>query len=123
MLTESPLIGFVPTTHAEQARKFYVDVLKLEFVEEDQFALVVRTKTSMIRIAKTEKFTPAGYTILGWEVAAIEQTVKELSAAGAVFTRYPFLEQDKLGIWKTPSGSKVAWFQDPDGNVLSLSQH
>ena len=72
MLTSSPIIGFVPTTDATRARKFYVDVLKLSFVSDDPFALVVKTDASMIRIAKMEKFTPAGYTILGWEVSAIE---------------------------------------------------
>jgi predicted enzyme related to lactoylglutathione lyase len=123
MLAECLLIGFIPTTDSERARKFYVDQLKLEFVADDQFALVVKTQTSMVRIAKTPNFTPAEYTILGWEVPAIAETVKELTASGISFTRYSFIEQDAAGIWTSPSGSKVAWFKDPDGNVLSLSQH
>jgi catechol 2,3-dioxygenase-like lactoylglutathione lyase family enzyme len=123
VLRNSPIIGFVPTTDAERSRAFYVDVLKLDFVSDDQFALVVRTQSSMIRIAKTENFTPVPYTVLGWEVSAIEEQVQALSAAGVSFERYPYLPQGELGIWTTPDGSKVAWFKDPDGNLLSLSQH
>ncbi len=123
MLAECPLIGFIPTSDAERARKFYVDQLKLEFVADDQFALVVKTQTSMIRIARTPNFTPAEFTILGWEVPAIEETVKTLTASGVSFMRYSFVEQDEAGIWTSPSGDRVAWFKDPDGNVLSLSQH
>ena len=123
MLKSSPIIGFVPTTDAVRARSFYVDVLKLDFVSDDQFALVVRTQSSMIRIAKTEKFTPVPYTVLGWEVSSIEEKVQALTTAGVAFERYPYLPQDDLGIWTTPNGNKVAWFKDPDGNLLSLSQH
>jgi hypothetical protein len=67
--------------------------------------------------------TPAQFTILGWETASIEDDVKSLTARGVVFSRFSFLEQDDLGIWTAPGGDKVAWFPDPDGNVLSLSQH
>ena len=123
MLKESPLIGFIPTADAARARRFYVDVLKLSFVSDDQFALVVRTTSSMIRIAKTEKFSPAPFTVLGWQVSAMAEEVKALTDAGVAFERFPYLQQDELGIWNTPDGSKVAWFKDPDGNLLSLSQH
>ena len=123
MLSQCSLVGFVPTTNADRARQFYVDVLKLEFVADDGFALVVKTDTSKIRIAKVEKFTPAPFTILGWEVTDIAATVNELTAAGVTFARFSFMEQDQLGIWTAPTGDKVAWFNDPDGNVLSVSQH
>ena len=123
MLSQSTLIGFIPTVDAERARQFYVGVLKLEFVKDDGFALVLRTNGGIIRIAKLETHTPAPYTILGWEVSDIGITVGELTAAGVAFSRYSFLQQDELGIWTAPSGDKVAWFQDPDGNVLSISQH
>ncbi len=123
MLNRCSLIGFIPTVDAPRARQFYVDTLKLEFVEDDQFALVVRANGSMIRIVRLDALTPAAYTTLGWEVPDIASAVKELTAAGVSLERYPYLEQDELGIWTTPSGSRVAWFRDPDGNVLSLSQH
>jgi catechol 2,3-dioxygenase-like lactoylglutathione lyase family enzyme len=123
MLSSYPLVGFVPTIDAQRARQFYVDVLKLEFVADDHFALIVKANQSTIRIARLEKFTPAAYTILGWEVSDITTTVGELVRAGVSFLRFSPLPQDDLGIWTTPSGSRVAWFHDPDGNILSVSQH
>lgn len=77
----------------------------------------------MIRIAKAGKFTPAQYTVMGWEVTDIEAMVKWLNSRGVEFEKYPFVQDRVLGIWTTPNGDKVAWFKDPDGNVLSLSQH
>lgn len=123
MLSEYAVIGFIPTVDADRARRFYVETLKLEFESDDRFAIVVRSNKTMIRIVRLKEFTPASYTILGWEVPDIAKAVEELSAAGVHFARYPQVPQDAAGIWTTPSGSKVAWFQDPDGNVLSLSQH
>jgi hypothetical protein len=98
-------------------------VLKLQFVADDHFALIVRANRSTIRIVRLEKLTPAAYTILGWEVSDIATTVGELVQAGVSFLRFPPLPQDDLGIWTTPSGTRVAWFHDPDGNILSVSQH
>ena len=80
----------------------------------------------MIRIARMQELTSPPYTILGWEVADIVDEVTALAAKGLVFARYPFLPPDQVdehGIWTAPGGSRVAWFQDPDGNTLSLSQH
>jgi catechol 2,3-dioxygenase-like lactoylglutathione lyase family enzyme len=123
MLSQRSLIGFVPTTDADRARRFYVDLLDLEFVADDHFALVVKAGASTIRIVRLESFTPAGYTILGWEVPDIAAEAAALAEAGVAFLRYPYFQQDELGVWTTPSGSRVAWFHDPDGNVLSISQH
>jgi hypothetical protein len=77
----------------------------------------------MVRVAKVPEFKPAQFTILGWQVADIEKMVEELEKKGVHFERFGFFEQDKLGIWTAPTGDKVAWFKDPDGNVLSVSQH
>lgn len=126
MIAASPIIGFVPTTDAERARAFYETALGLKFVADDGFALVLQSGMNMIRIARAGEFTPAHYTILGWEVPNIVDEVKALTGKGIVFVRYPFLppdQVDEMGIWSTPTGDKVAWFQDPDGNTLSLSQH
>ena len=117
------LIGFIPITDADRTRNFYVNVLKLEFVEDDQFAIVLRSGANMVRLVRMGGFTPAGYTILGWEVSDIHSTVQELAAAGVSFLRYAWIKQDDAGIWTTPSNAMVAWFNDPDGNVLSVSQH
>jgi catechol 2,3-dioxygenase-like lactoylglutathione lyase family enzyme len=123
MLSECAVIGFVPTKDAARARAFYVDTLHLLFESDDQFALVVRANGTMIRIVRMQEFTPAPFTTLGWAVADIEKEVAELLAAGVQFLRIPQLPQDASGIWTTPNGSKVAWVHDPDGNVLSVSQH
>jgi len=123
MLASGKLIGFVPTTDSRRARDFYEGKLGFQFISDDQFALVMRAGESMIRIAKAGKFTPAQNTVMGWEVTDIEAMVKWLNSRGVDFEKYPFVQDRELGIWTTPNGDKVAWFKDPDGNVLSLSQH
>jgi len=123
MLAASKLIGFVPTRDSKRSREFYEGKLGFQFVSDDQFALVMQAGDSMIRIAKADNFTPAQYTVMGWEVTEIEVMVKWLNGRGVVFEKYPFVQDQELGIWTTPNGDKVAWFKDPDGNVLSLSQH
>jgi catechol 2,3-dioxygenase-like lactoylglutathione lyase family enzyme len=122
MLGAINIVAFVPTKDAEKAKAFYVGVLGLRFVKDDGFALVLDANGIMVRVAKAE-FTPAPFTILGWQVTDIEKIVAALQAEGVRFERFGFFEQDKLGIWTAPSGDKVAWFKDPDGNVLSVSQH
>lgn len=123
MLASGKLIGFVPTKNSKRSREFYEGKLGFKFVSDDQFALVMQAGKSMIRIAKAGKFTPAQYTVMGWEVTDIEAVVKWLTGRGVSFEKYPFVQDQKCGIWTTPNGDKVAWFKDPDGNVLSLSQH
>ena len=117
------LVGFVMSSDADRSRAFYVDVLGLEIVQEDNFALVLRSGENMVRVVKAPTVTPQPFTVLGWETDSIVERVRELAARGVSFTRYPWFEQDELGIWTAPGGAKVAWFSDPDGNVLSLSQH
>jgi catechol 2,3-dioxygenase-like lactoylglutathione lyase family enzyme len=123
VIAEGEVMGFVPTADSARARSFYEKALGLGFVSEDQFALVVKSGETFIRIAKVAEFEPAPYTILGWRVQNIEDEVRTLNARGVAFKRYSYFAQDDLGIWAAPSGDKVAWFNDPDGNVLSLSQH
>jgi catechol 2,3-dioxygenase-like lactoylglutathione lyase family enzyme len=123
MLAASRMLGFVPTKNSKAARDFYEEKLGFEFVSEDQFALVVRAGENTVRIAKGANFTPAQYTVLGWEVKDIEAVVGWLAQRGVSFEKYPFVQDQERGIWTTPNGDKVAWFKDPDGNVLSLSQH
>lgn len=124
MLNDKKIVAFVPTLDFDRARAFYVDLLGLRFVHNDGFAMVLDANGTMIRVAKVQSdFKPVIFTILGWEVSAIETEVAALTAKGVVFERYGFFEQDDLGIWAAPGGSKVAWFKDPDGNTLSVSQH
>ncbi len=117
------IVAFVATRNAEQAKSFYADKLGLRFVSDDGFALVFDIAGTMLRIARVKELTPAPFTVLGWEVEAIEETVSDLGRNGVSFQRFPGLPQDPLGIWAAPGGAKIAWFKDPDGNVLSVSQH
>jgi len=122
MLGEQELMAFVATGRAEQAQVFYRDVLGLRFVEDSPFALVFEAGGVTLRIQKVEGHQPLPYTALGWRVTDIADKVTELSRRGARFERFPGMEQDDQGIWASPSGARVAWFKDPDGNVLSLTE-
>jgi catechol 2,3-dioxygenase-like lactoylglutathione lyase family enzyme len=123
MLGSINIIAFVPTKDSEKARAFYEGVLGLRFVQDDGFALVLDANGIMIRVAKMKDFTPAQFTILGWQVTDIEKMVAGLRDKGVRFEVFGFFKQDELGIWTAPTGDKVAWFKDPDGNILSVSQH
>jgi len=122
MLSSTNIVAFVPAKDPEKARAFYEGVLGLRFVKDDGFALVLDANGIMVRVAKAE-FTPAPFTILGWQVSDIENVARALRAKGVHFEIFGFFKQDELGIWTAPTGDKVAWFKDPDGNVLSISQH
>ncbi len=123
MLENASVMGFVPTRDFKRARFFYVDTLGLELISQDGFALEVASNGTHIRVTKVEEFTPFPFTVLGWRVPEIVFAVRELTAKGIVFERYHFLQQDADGIWTAPGGAKIAWFNDPDGNILSLSYH
>jgi catechol 2,3-dioxygenase-like lactoylglutathione lyase family enzyme len=123
MLTSGKLVGFLITTDYEKARAFYEGKLGFEFVSLDQFALALRAGKNMIRITKAETFTPAQGTVLGWEVDDVRAAVLWLKSRDVVTEKYGFVADQELGIWTAPSGDQVAWFKDPDGNVLSLSHH
>lgn len=116
------LVAFLATRDPARAKTFYGDTLGFPLVSEDSFALVFDVQGTMLRIASVPQMTPAEYTVLGWEVDDIRQTVAAFAARGVRFQRYQGMEQDELGIWSAPSGAKVAWFRDPDGNLLSFSQ-
>jgi len=124
LATLSP-IAFIPTNNPEAARAFYEKTLGLTFESDDNFALVFRVgpTQTMLRVVRTGAFTPAQFTIFGWETPDIEADVEALTAKGIEFLRFAYFEQDALGIWTAPNGNKVAWFKDPDGNTLSLSSH
>src|SRR5580704_7194776 len=123
MLGSTNIVAFVPIKDSEKARAFYEGVLGLRFVKDDGFALVLEANGIMVRAAKMKEVQPAQFTVLGWQVSNIESVVSELRHKGVKFEVFGFFTQDELGIWTAPTGDKVAWFKDPDGNVLSVSQH
>ena len=123
MATLGTLMAFIPTRDGDAARVFYEKKVGLRFISEDQFAVIFQSGANTIRITRTGSFTPAPYTILGWESSDIERDVRDMSARGITFERYEYMgPQDDLGIWTSPSGAKIAWFKDPDGNTLSIGQ-
>ena len=123
MLGSTNIIAFIPIKDSGKSRAFYEGILGLRFVKDDGFALVLEANGIMVRAAKMKEFTPAQFTILGWRVSDIEQVVRGFVARGVHFEIFGFFKQDELGIWTAPTGDKVAWFKDPDGNILSVSQH
>jgi catechol 2,3-dioxygenase-like lactoylglutathione lyase family enzyme len=123
-LNEHPIIAFVATRDPARARQFYGDKLGFRLVSEEMtFALVFDAHGTMLRVTVVKELTAAGYTVLGWQVTNISVAAKSLRRAGIEFERYAGMEQDELGIWTSPGGGKVAWFKDPDGNTLSISEH
>lgn len=124
MLGSINIVAFVPTKDRERARAFYEGALGLRFVKDDGFATVMDANGIMVRVGTVPAdFKPSPFTILGWQVVDIEKMVAALQSGGVQVERFGFFKQDQLGIWTAPNGDKVAWFKDPDGNILSVSQH
>ncbi len=124
ILGASKLVAFAPVSDLAKARAFYEQVLGLRLVEDEKpFALVFDAGGTMLRVTPVGDHKAAPFTVLGWNVESIEDTVQSLVAAGVVFLRFPGLnEEDPLGTWTSPRGAQIAWFKDPDGNVLSVTQ-
>ena len=122
MLGAAKIMGFIPTRDFKKSRAFYEGILGLTVTSVDEFALAVDSSGIMVRIAKVEQLTPQPFTILGWEVPDIQRSVADLTRHGVPTEKFGFPGQDELGIWTAPSGARVAWFKDPDGNTLSVTQ-
>ena len=116
------VVAFVATTRPDEARRFYCDVLGLDLLEDSPFAIVLTGRNAAVRIQKVKEFKPLPFTALGWLVDDVARRAKDLRAKGVKFERFDGMPQDKLGIWDSPSGARVCWFKDPDGNLLSLTQ-
>jgi len=124
ILGSSKIVAFAGVRDADRARAFYRDTLGLRLASEDGFALAFDVNGVTLRVTLVQDVVAAPYTVLGWEVDDIVAKAKALTAAGVKLERYEsFLKQDELGIWTAPGGTRVAWFKDPDGNLLSISQH
>ncbi|WP_309669127.1 VOC family protein [Gemmatimonas sp.] len=123
MLGHTQPVAFLAITDVERAKVFYGDLLGLRLISDDPFALVFDLAGVPLRLQKLREFAPHAFTSLGWHVDDATSTVVALRERGVEFERYGFIEQDADGIWTAPGGTRVAWFKDPDGNLLSLSQH
>jgi len=124
MLTNHKIVALIPITDADKAKSFYVDKLGLKFLSDDGFAIVLDANGNTLRLTKMKEVKPQQFTVLGWETHDIAADIRGLQANGVTFESFhDFMKQDELGVWTAPDGTKVAWFKDPDGNILSLSQH
>ncbi len=122
MLSKANVVTFVATKEPERAKDFYEQTLGLRLINDDAFALVFDANGVMLRVQKVQEIAPASYTVLGWDVSDIHSAVRELMRRGVNCERYEWLEQDEAGIWTAPSGARIVWFKDPDGNMLSFTQ-
>ena len=123
MLANEKLVAFGATTNAERAAHFYGVVLGLTRRSEDAFALVFEANGVELRLQKIEALTPQPFTVLGWQVRDVNAVLDALTQRGVRAERYPVLDQDARGVWSAPSGARVAWFKDPDGNLVSVAQY
>lgn len=121
-LSNYPIMAFVATTQPDRARDFYGNTLGLKLVSEDGFALAFDANGTMLRVQIVERLEPPGYTVLGWIVPDIAAAARDLASHAVTLKRYEWMEQDALGVWTSPGGARVAWFTDPDGNTLSITQ-
>lgn len=122
MLGDKTLKAFVPTLHPDKAKAFYKDILGLKLLSEDEYALEFDANHTLLRVITVPELKPHTFTALGWNVDDIYATIKALNKKDIFCERFGFFEQDEFGVWISPDNSKVAWFKDPDGNILSLTE-
>lgn len=122
MLESALPVAFVPATDLGRARDFYEGALGLPILDVSGFACVFRAGPITLRVTLVSELAPPPFTVFGWEVAAIHDTVADLAGRGVDVVRYEGMDQDPAGVWTAPGGAQVAWFRDPDGNLLSLTQ-
>lgn len=122
MLNQEKIMAFVGVSNADKARAFYRDTLGLTMLSEDRFALVFDVGGILLRVTPVNEIRPQPFTVLGWQVQDATATARALAGAGVKIERYPHVEQDADGIWTAPGGAKIAWFRDPDENILSIAQ-
>ena len=122
MLANGILKAFIPTVDPQEAILFYRDLLGFELMSEDDYAMEFNANGTLLRVTIVDEFVPQPFTILGWNIENLVFTVRQFNEKNIYFEIFDFLEQDDLGIWNSPDGAKVAWFKDPDGNILSLTE-
>jgi len=123
MLTRAEPIAFLATTNARRSDRFFREKLGLRRIDDDPFALVYKLGPTTLRVQKVERLEAQPFTVLGWHVSNLSRAVRSLTSRGVRFERWSGLGQDVDGIWDSPSGARVAWFKDPDGQILSLTQY
>lgn len=122
MLGSATITALVGTMKPEMSKAFYEDTLGLKFIADDTYAMIFEGKNAHVRVSRVPAVMPAQYAVLAFTVDDIDKAVDGLTAKGVVFARFGFFVQDAKGIWTAPDGTKVAWFHDPDLNLLSVVQ-
>lgn len=122
MLEASEAVAFLPSQDLQRSEQFFATVLDLPLVSRSSFACVFRCAGTTLRVTKVDDLRPQPFTVFGWLVPDIRSAVAELGDRGTGLIRYEGLDQDDHDVWTTPNGDLVAWFQDPDQNVLSLTE-
>ncbi len=122
MLSHNKIMGFIPSSNLDRSRAFYEGVLGMRVLYQDNFAVALDAGGIMVRLTNVGQFTPQKFTVFGWEVPDIDKSVADLKKIGINFQHFGMPDQNAEGIWTSPSGARVAWFQDPDGNNLSVTQ-
>ena len=123
MLSEPKITAFIPTVKPVQSKQFYMNILGLKLVSEDEYGLEFESNSTLLRVSIVQEFNPQPFTVLGFKIKGIIAQVEKLTKKGVIFERYSYFKQDNLGIWTSPSKAKIAWFMDPDGNLLSLTEN
>lgn len=123
MLGSSKIAAFIATADPQKARDFYENTLGLKLIADEEYAIVFDANGTTLRVQKAGEFTAHPFTSLGWHVDDIEASVDALREKGVVFEQYPWMAEESNGIMTFPNGAKVAWFKDPDGNLLSLDHY
>jgi catechol 2,3-dioxygenase-like lactoylglutathione lyase family enzyme len=121
MLNASTPVAFLATALPAKARSFYGETLGLSLQSDDEFSLVFDLAGVPLRLQKVQVLQPHPFTALGWQVDNAAAVAALLRSRGVTFERYPFLQQDADDLWTAPGGARVAWFKDPDGNLLSIT--
>ena len=121
-LSSFNIIGFIPSTNLDASNRFYSELLGLKQIHIDEYAIEYEIKQAKLRVAKVNRALKANHTIFGWEVTDINTVVEDLKLRGVPFVFYDGMPQNENGIVIFPNGGKVAWFKDPDENVLSITQ-
>jgi catechol 2,3-dioxygenase-like lactoylglutathione lyase family enzyme len=122
VLGDADLVAFVASRDLEKSGRFYGEVLGFRLLEASGFANAYDANGTQLRVTLVDRLEPAPYTVLGWRVSDIVTTIRALRQAGVGFKRFEGMTQDEDDVWIAPGGSHVAWFADPDGNILSLQQ-
>jgi catechol 2,3-dioxygenase-like lactoylglutathione lyase family enzyme len=122
MLAGARHVCFVPAADLDRAQVFYERVLGLEFLYDARFARVFRVGETTLRVTHVDQLEPQPFTVFGWEVGDVVETLAELRERGVLPERFDGIGQDEHGVWAAPSGDLVAWFRDSEGNALSLTQ-